>query len=88
MSNKQKIEIYSCSCPVCDDTVEEIKQLVSCPSCDVAVLDTCQPDNAAKAKSLGIKCLPAIVIDGKLSDCCKCSCTDKTALQSAGVCVA
>ncbi|MBY0451209.1 MAG: hypothetical protein K2X01_11355 [Cyanobacteria bacterium] len=88
MNTKQKIEIYSCACPVCDETVEEIKQLVSCPSCDVTVLDTCQPDIAAKAKEHGIKCLPAIVVNGKLSDCCKCGCTDETALRNAGVCVA
>jgi len=38
----------------------------------------------ARAKELGIRCLPAIVIDGKLAGC-QCPGIDEQTLRAAGV---
>ncbi len=84
MSNKRQIEVFSAGCPACDDTIRMIKA-IACPSCDVRVLDMRQPDVAARAKRYGIRSVPAVVIDGKLSDCCAGRGADEATLRAAGV---
>lgn len=84
MSNKRQIEIFSAGCPVCDEAVETVKR-IACPSCETAVLDMRQPEVATRAKQLGISRVPAIVIDGKLAECCAASAVDEQVLRAAGV---
>ena len=84
MSNKRQIEIFTAGCPVCDEAVETVKR-IACPSCETAVLDMRQPDVAARAKQLGISRVPAIVIDGKLAECCAAIAVDEQVLRAAGV---
>lgn len=69
MATKRKIELFSAGCPACDETVRLVNRL-ACPSCEVRVLDMNDPTIAGRAKSLGIRSVPAVVIDGKLADCC------------------
>ena len=83
MSNKHKIEIFSAGCPVCDETIKTVKAMAS-PS-DVEVLDMHQPDVAARAKQSGIRSLPALVIDGRLADCCAGRGVDEATLRAAGI---
>src|SRR6516165_10103619 len=40
---------------------------------------------ARRAKSLGIRSVPAVVIDGKLADCCAGRGVDETVLRAAGL---
>jgi hypothetical protein len=40
---------------------------------------------ASRAKSLGIRSLPAVVIDGKLANCCSNGGVDLDVLRSAGL---
>jgi glutaredoxin len=87
MSTKRKtrkIEIFSAGCPACKKTVELVKQL-ACPSCEVSVLSMRDPKVAGRAKRLGIGSVPAVVIDGKLADCCTGRGPDKATLQAAGL---
>ncbi len=84
MDGKRKIEIFSAGCPVCLDMVEMIQQL-ACPSCDVKVLNINQPMVAKKAKKLGIRSVPAVLINGKLADCCEGRGPDKEVLMAAGL---
>jgi len=84
MSAKRKIEIFSAGCPACEETIRMVNQ-IACPSCDVEVLDMHQQDVAAKAKEYGIKSVPAVVIDGKLADCCAGRGVDEAAIRAAGV---
>lgn len=58
---------------------------MACPSCDITVLDMHEQSNAARAKVLGIKSLPAVVINGKLADCCANRGIDESVLRAAGV---
>lgn len=84
MSNQRKVEVFSAGCPVCDEVVQLVRAS-ACPSCDVTVLDTNNVQVAQRAKSLGISRLPAVVIDGKLADCCASGPFDLQTLQAAGL---
>jgi hypothetical protein len=61
---------------------------VACPSCDVSVLDMNDPKVASRAKSLGIRSVPAVVVNGKLADCCTGRGPDEATLRAAGLGVA
>jgi hypothetical protein len=63
-------------------------QRVACPSCDVSVLDMNNPKVASRAQSLGIRSVPAVVINGKLADCCTGRGPDEATLRAAGLGVA
>jgi glutaredoxin 3 len=80
----RKIEIFSAGCSVCQDVVEQVKT-AACPSCDVTVVSMTDTHVAARAKSLGIRSLPAVVIDGKLASCCTNGGVDLDALRAAGL---
>ena len=84
MATKRKIEVFSAGCPACQDTVALV-QRVACPSCDVSVLDMNDPKVANRAKGLGIRSVPAVVIDGKLADCCTGRGPEEATLRAAGL---
>ena len=84
MSTTRKIEIFSAGCPVCREAIDRIKDN-ACASCAVAILDMNDPAVSNRAKSLGIKSVPAVVIDGKLADCCEGRGPDIEALKAAGL---
>lgn len=84
MATTRKIEIFSAGCPTCETTITRIREL-ACPSCEIAVLDMNEVDVAARAKSLGIESVPAVVIDGKLADCCAGRGPDEDVLKAAGL---
>jgi len=84
MATKRKIEVFSASCPVCEDTVQLVNR-IACPSCEVSILDRNEPAVAKRAKSLGIRSVPAVAIDGKLADCCAGRGPEEAALRAAGV---
>ena len=82
--SKRTVEVFIAGCPVCDDTVQLVKSL-ACPSCDVQVLDI-RTDKAAQAKAEqhGVKRVPAVAVNGKLTECCQ-SGVDEAALRNHGV---
>ncbi len=84
MTEKRKIEVFSAGCSVCEATVSRVREL-ACASCEIVVLDMKDPGVARRAKSLGIRSLPAVAIDGKLADCCAGRGPDEAALQAAGL---
>ncbi len=84
MNNKRKIEIFSAGCPVCEEAVQMVNQ-IACSSCDVEVLDMRRDETAARARQYGVRSVPAVVIDGKLADCCAGRGVDEATLKAAGV---
>jgi len=84
MAEKRKMEIFSAGCPACDEVVKLVKS-IACPSCDVTVPDMNDPSVANRAKGLGVRSVPAVVIDGKLADCCSGRGPDEATLQAAGL---
>ena len=84
MSNKRKIEVFSAGCPACQETIDLVNQ-VACPSCEVSVLDMNDTAVASRAKGLGSRSAPAVVIDGKLADYCTGRGPDEATLRAAGL---
>ena len=84
MNAKRKIEIFSAGCTVCEDTVQLVNN-IACPSCEVAVLDMREDSVSRRAKELGIHSVPAVVIDGKLAQCCTNRGPDENILRQSGV---
>ena len=88
MSAKRKIEVFSAGCPVCEQTTELVKR-IACDSCDVAILDMHDTEVARKAEEFGIKSvpavMPAVVIGGKLAECCDSRGPDEETLRAAGL---
>ncbi len=84
MSSKRKIEVFSAGCAVCEQTEQLVKQ-IACDSCQVEVLDMHDADVAKRAEGLGIKSVPAVVIDGKVASCCAGRGPDESALRDAGL---
>jgi hypothetical protein len=84
MAEKRRIEIFSAGCAVCTETIKAIEAM-ACPSCDVTVLDMNDADVAARARQLGVRSVPAILVDGRLADCCAVRGPDEASLRHAGI---
>jgi len=84
MKTKRQIEVFSAGCPACEETIKLVKS-IACPSCEVTILDMNDPNVASRAKSLSIRSVPSVLIDGQLADCCAGRGPDETTLRSAGL---
>ena len=84
MATTRKIEVFSAGCAVCEDTIALLNR-IACPSCEVEILDMHQPDVVAKAKRYGIRSVPAVVVNGRLADCCAGRGPDEGTLRAAGI---
>jgi glutaredoxin len=84
MATKRTIEIFSAGCPACEEAVTLVNQL-ACPSCDITVLDMYTPEAARRAQQLGIRTVPAVVINGTLAACGTDRGPDEATLRAAGV---
>ena len=84
MTTNRQIEVFSAGCSACDDAIKTVND-IACPSCKVSVLDMNDANVASRAKSLGIRSVPAVVIDGKLADCCMGRGPDEATLRTAGL---
>ena len=83
-TTKKKVEVFTANCPACDEAVSLVKSL-ACDLCDVEVLDMKQPSIAKRAQGYGVRSVPAIVIDGKLSACCSGRGPDADTLRAMGL---
>lgn len=84
MSRKRLIEVFSAGCAVCDETIDMV-QRAACPSCEVAVLNMQDPEIARRARSLGIRSVPTVVIDGTLAACYSGRGPDEATLRATGL---
>jgi glutaredoxin 3 len=75
--------MFSAGCPACEDTIELVNR-VACASCEVTVLDMKNTEVASRAKRMGIRSVPAVVINGRLADCCAGRGPDEQTLRAAG----
>ena len=82
---KGTIEVSTAGCPCCDEAVQLVKSL-ACESCDVQVLDM-RSDKAVQtwAKEYGIQRVPAIVVNGRLAECCRQGVVDAVVLPNLGI---
>lgn len=78
------IEVFTAGCGCCDEAVRTVRA-ASCPSCTIVVRDMSNASDAATAKEYGIHRVPAVVVDGKIADCCGARAVDASALRALGV---
>jgi glutaredoxin 3 len=69
MSIKRKVEVFSAGDAICNKLVDAVRREAD-PSCEVIVQNTLDSRVLARADELGIRCVPSLVIDGKLVGCC------------------
>ncbi len=85
---KRKVEIFTAGCPVCNPVIDMVKDL-ACDSCEFTTYDLVKQGDdktcVSKINEYGIQKLPAIVVDGKLLDCCKSDLITKEKLIKAGI---
>ena len=79
---KHTIEIFSAGCATCRETIEMVKKIAGSDP-HVQVHDMQHGDTATRAKTLGVKSLPAVVINGKLAGCCAGRGPDEHVLREA-----
>ena len=84
MTTKRKVEVFSAGCSACTD-VETLVKSLACPSCEVDMLDMRDIAVAQRAKTLGVRSVPAVAIDGRLADCCAGRGIDEASLRAAGL---
>lgn len=84
MATKRKIEIFSAGCSICEETIQLVND-IACPSCEISVLDMKDKTVSMRARSLGIKSVPAVAIDGKLAGCCAERGVDQNTLEQSGI---
>jgi len=82
MSNK--VEIFSAGCPACESVIELVNN-IACGNCEISIIDMNDSANAKRAKSLGIERVPAVVVNGKLADCCQVKGPTEESLKAAGI---
>lgn len=84
MYKKPIVEIFSAGCPACQDTIDMINRMAS-ECCDVRILDMHDAEVARRAKSLSVRSVPAVAVDGKLLACCAGRGPSENELKAAGV---
>jgi len=84
MATNRQIEVFSAGCPACTEVIEMVRRAAG-PSDEVTVHDMKNVNVAQRAKSLGIRSVPSVVIDGKLADCCSGRGVDEQVLRAAGL---
>lgn len=81
---KRKVEVFTAGCPVCTDLVDLVKA-TACPNCEVTIYNLSQGRGVEEAKKYGIAAVPAVVVEGKLLECCKRAHVTKHDLEAAGI---
>ena len=84
MADKRKVEVFSAGCAVCDEVIDAVKREAGSSS-EVIVHDMKNIQVARRAKELGVRPVPAVVIDGKLASCCAGRGVDIQVLKNAGL---
>lgn len=63
------IEIFSAGCPLCLEAIDQVLTHIASPADAVVTRDIYDRNVLKTAKRLGIRRVPAIVVDGRLACC-------------------
>jgi len=80
---KRKVEVFSASCPACEEVIAMVNDC-ACGSCDVRILDMNDDAVSARARSMGVRTVPAVAVDGELLACCQRG-PEEEDLRAAGI---
>ena len=80
----KKVEIFNAGCSACKSTIELVNEL-ACNNCEINILDMNDSAISSRADELGITRIPAVVVNGKLADCCQSNGPRREGLKAAGI---
>ncbi|PZR79486.1 MAG: thioredoxin family protein [Chthoniobacterales bacterium] len=66
MSTKRKIEVFTAGCPLCNETLELVKNAVTDCGCVVIERRCSDDEQCDEAKQYGVKAMPTVVVDGRV----------------------
>jgi hypothetical protein len=69
MEKKRKVEVFSAGCALCEEVIDAVRREAGSTS-EIIVRKMIDARVLARAEGLGIRSVPAVVIDGKLATCC------------------
>ena len=69
MSNEHNVEVFSAGCALCEEVLDAVRREAA-PSCEVVRRNMLDSRVLRRAEELGIRSVPAVVIDGKMASCC------------------
>ena len=76
------IEVFSADCTMCREGIRAVQELAG-KEHDVTIHDMHNDQRAqARAKELGIHRVPAVVVNGKLAQCCQAGPVDIDVIRS------
>lgn len=85
---KRKVEVFTGGCPLCEEAVRLVEEL-KCPDCEVTVYnlsDVCESGECLeKVREYGITRVPAVMVDGRLAECCVTGPVTREGLIKAGI---
>ena len=84
MAGKRKVEVFSAGCATCQEAIEAVKREAR-SSCEIIVHEMKDIQVVRRAKELGVRSVPAVVIDGKLASCCSGRGVDIQVLKNTGL---
>lgn len=84
MADKRNVEVFSAGCATCHEAIEAIRQEAGSTS-EIIVHDMRDIHVVRRAKELGVRSVPAVVIDGRLAPCCSGRGVDIQTLKQAGL---
>ena len=84
MAGPRQVEVFVGACPLCEPAIDLVKGLAD-RSWKVLVRDMNEPEVAKRARGLGVGAIPAVVIDGRLAECCANRGIDAEVLRAAGL---
>lgn len=59
------VEVFSTGCPICEETIRLICRLCN-DFCEITVLSVRDETVANRARGLGLRSFPAVMVDGEL----------------------
>lgn len=62
---RRQVEVFSAGCPICEETSRLIQRLCN-GLCEITILSVGEERVAERARCLGLRSFPAVVVDGEL----------------------
>lgn len=66
MLQKQVIEVFTAGCPLCTETLEQVRRAVSACGCEVIERRCAGTKCCDEAKRYGVRAMPTVVVDGQI----------------------
>lgn len=82
MPAPRSIEVFTADCPLCADAVDLVRRLAG-PDDTVALRPLQDEAAATEAARLGVRAVPAVVVDGELAACCRTGGVTEPGLRAA-----